>query len=142
MEEDAKITSKPHAMDLKILLPERVLLEKQVDKVIAEDENGSFGILPRRLDFVTSLVPGIMIIQQDEVEEYIAVDQGVMIKCGFELLVSVRNAVRSEDLGLLEKTVRERFQVLDEKEQTTRIALNKLEADIVRNFVKMQELHV
>jgi F-type H+-transporting ATPase subunit epsilon len=40
---------------LKVLLPSRVLLDEEVQKVVAEAANGSFGMLPRHVDFVVSV---------------------------------------------------------------------------------------
>jgi len=39
-------------MNLKILLPAGILLNEQVNKVIAEAVNGSFCLLPRHIDFL------------------------------------------------------------------------------------------
>ena len=79
-------------MNLKILLPFRVFIEKtDVARIIAETDAGSLGVLPRRLDFVTTLRPGIMTFQVNgENETYVAVDEGVLVKTGAEVLVSVQ----------------------------------------------------
>lgn len=47
-------------MNLKILLPANLLLDAPVHKVVAVASNGSFCLLPKHADFVTSLVPGIL----------------------------------------------------------------------------------
>ncbi len=47
-------------MRLRVLLPTEVLLDVEVTKVIAEAENGFFCLLPRHVDFVAALVPGIL----------------------------------------------------------------------------------
>jgi F-type H+-transporting ATPase subunit epsilon len=46
-------------MQLKILIPTKILVDCQVTKVIAEAENGHFCLLPHHVDFVAALVPGI-----------------------------------------------------------------------------------
>ena len=46
-------------MRLKVLLPTKILIDEEVTKVVAEAEDGSFCILPRHIDFVSALVPGI-----------------------------------------------------------------------------------
>ncbi|MBD3308113.1 F0F1 ATP synthase subunit epsilon, partial [candidate division KSB3 bacterium] len=69
-------------MKLRVLLPTRVLLDEEVTKVTAEAENGMFGILPRHVDFVTILVPGIVSFEIDGKEEFLAVDEGVLVKQG------------------------------------------------------------
>jgi F-type H+-transporting ATPase subunit epsilon len=127
-------------MKLKVLLPTQVILEEEVIKVVAEAENGSFGLLPRHIDFATSLVPGILSFEtEDGPEEYLAVDGGILVKCGPDVLVSTRNAVRSPDLSQLRHTVREQFQVLDEREKKARSALARLEASFVQRFIEIEE---
>lgn len=106
-------------MNLKILLPSHILVDQPVTKVIAEAINGSFCLLPRHIDFVAALVPGIFSFTTPEgTEEMFAMDEGILIKCGPEVLVSARNAVRGPDLGSLKKTVEESFLALDERKKS------------------------
>ncbi len=125
-------------MKLKVLLPTTIFLDEEVTKVIAEAENGCFCLLPRHIDFVTVLVPGILSFKSDQgEEEFLAVDEGILVKCGNDVLVSTRYAIRSTDLNVLQQTVEKQFLSLDEREQKTRSALAKLEANIVRRFVEL-----
>jgi F-type H+-transporting ATPase subunit epsilon len=127
-------------MRLTVMLPEKILLENEVSKVVAEAADGSFGILPRHIDMVAALVPGLMSYEDSEgEEEFLAVDGGVLVKQGEQILVSTRNAVRGPDLGTLRQTVRERFQNLDELEKKAQSAMARLEADVARGFLELQE---
>ena len=126
-------------MTLKVMVPERVMVKTSTTKVIAEARNGSFCLLPRHIDFVSVLVPGILIYESEGEEHYLAVDEGILVKCGFEVWISVLNAVESDDLGELELTVRKQFKRLDEDERQSRSALEKLEADFVRRFIELQQ---
>ena len=124
-------------MTLKILLPERVVLDETVDKVVAESPQGSFGLLPRHVDFVAPIVPGLLAYTQDEEESFVAVDEGVLVKCGAEVLVSVRDAVVGPDLDTLEGTVRDRFDERREQEKAMHTALAKIETEVVRRFTEL-----
>jgi F-type H+-transporting ATPase subunit epsilon len=128
-----------NGMTLLVLLPEKVLLRRPVKKIVAEGQSGSFGLLPRHVDFVEVLVPGILAFvptgESDEV--FVAVDDGLLVKCGREVRVSVRNAVIGPELGELEQTVRDRFQQIDAREQTMRTALAKLESEVIRSFIDL-----
>jgi F-type H+-transporting ATPase subunit epsilon len=127
-------------MILKILLPSEVLLQKEVSKIVAEAENGSFCILPHHVDFTASLVPSLFTFSTVEgQEEMLAMDRGVLVKQGIEVLVSARSAVRGLDLGRLKETVEQTFQALDEREKVARTAAAKLEADIVRRFMELRD---
>lgn len=127
-------------MRLKVLLPTEILIDEPVKKIVAEAENGSFCLLPRHIDFVTALVPGLLLfVSAEDREEFLAVDEGILVKCGLQVTVSTRNAVLGPDLGTLKQTIEEQFQVLDERERMARSAIVKLEADFVRRFVEMEK---
>jgi F-type H+-transporting ATPase subunit epsilon len=125
-------------MKLKVILPMRIFLDQEVTKVTAEAANGSFCLLPKHIDFVAALVPGIISFESEKGEEYLAVDEGVLVKCASEVRVSTRRAVRSKDLGELKQIVKQEFRTLDEREKKTRSILAKLEADFAKSlFEKM-----
>lgn len=125
-------------MNLKVLLPFRIFAEKTgVTRIVAETREGSFGILPRRLDCVAALAPGILIYENEiEGEVYLAVDEGVLIKTGLDVLVSVRNAIAGTDLGKLRDSVEREFLNLDEREQSMRSALAKMESGFIRRLAE------
>lgn len=130
----------PGEMRLRVFLPVQVLLDQSVVRVVAEAENGALGILPRHVDFVTSLTPGLLSFTTVEgVEEFLAVDQGVLVKQGRELSVSVRHAVHGTDLGTLRKLVSETFETIDDRERRARGALARLESGFVRRFLELSE---
>lgn len=123
-------------MKLKVLLPFRVFAEKErVKRIVAESRAGSFGLLPHRLDCVAALAPGILVFETEaDGEVYIAVDEGILVKSGADVLVSVRNAIGGTDLGKLREAVEREFLNLDEQEQSVRSVLAKLESGFVRRF--------
>lgn len=123
-------------MNLKILLPFKIFAEKTgVFRIVAESRAGSFGLLPHRLDCVASLAPGILTFETEaDGEVCIAVDEGVLVKTGTEVLVSVRNAIGGTDLGKLREKVEQEFMNLDEQEKSVRSVLAKLESGFVRRF--------
>jgi len=129
------------SMMLQVLMPEQVLLRRAVRKVVAEGRSGSFGLLPRHVDFVEVLVPGILtfvpVDAGDGEEVFVAVDDGLLVKCGSCVRVSVRNAVVGLALGELEATVRDRFEQIDAREETMRTALAKLESEVIRSFIDL-----
>ena len=125
-------------MTLKVLLPFQVFAETTgVSRIVAETREGSFGLLPQRLDCVAALVPGILTYEtQAEGEVYLAVDAGVLVKTGFEVLVSVRNAIGGTTLDHLRDAVEERFLTLDEHEQNVRSVMARMESGFIRQLVK------
>ncbi len=123
-------------MNLKILLPFQIFADTAgVTRIVAETHEGAFGILPRRLDCVAALTPGILVYAtESEGEVYVAVDEGVLVKTGPDVLVSVRRAVGGSDLGQLRGIVEQEFLTLDEHEQSVRSVLAKMESDLIRRM--------
>jgi F-type H+-transporting ATPase subunit epsilon len=125
-------------MNLKVLLPFQIFAEKTgVTRIVAETREGSFGLLPHRLDCVAALAPGILIYETEvEGEVYVAVDEGVLIKTDLDVLVSVRNAIAGTDLSELRDSVEREFLNLDEREQNVRSVLAKMESGFIRRLAE------
>jgi len=125
-------------MHLKVLVPSHVFAEKEgIRRIVAETRVGSFGLWPRRLDCVAALTPGILTYESPAGGEvYVAVDEGVLVKTGPDVLVSVRHAIGGTDLGQLRAAVEREFLNLQEREQSVRSVLAKLESGFVRRFME------
>ena len=128
----------PTLMNLKVLLPFRIFADKTgVSRIVAQSREGSFGLLPHRLDCVAALAPGILIYENEaEGEVYVAVDEGVLVKTGMDVLVSVRNAIGGTDLGKLHEAVERDFLNLNEGEQSVRSVMAKMESDLIRRLAE------
>jgi len=127
-------------MNLKVLLPFQVFAEKTgVSRIVAETHAGSFGLLPHRLDCVAALAPGILTYETEaEGEVFVAVDEGVLVKTGPDVLVSVRRAIGGTDLGRLRDSVEKEFLTLDEREQSVRSVMAKLETGFLHRIATLQ----
>ena len=127
-------------MHLKVLLPFQIFADKSgVSRIVAETREGSFGLLPHRLDCVAALVPGILTYQtESDGEVFVAVDEGVLVKTGPDVLVSVRRAIAGTDLGQLHDAVKKEFLTLDERDQSARLVVAKLETGFLRHFATLQ----
>lgn len=127
-------------MKLKILLPYNRLLDEPVLKVTAETTQGSQGFLPHHLDYITSLVPGILSFQREQGEEqFLAVDNGMLVKCGEEITVCVAQASQPttlQHLEALQDKITEDFQQLTENEREIRSAFSKLESQMMKHLLR------
>jgi F-type H+-transporting ATPase subunit epsilon len=126
----------PSRMKLKVLLPFQVFTEKaNVKRIVADTLAGSIGLLPNRLDCVAALTAGILVIEtEDEEETYVAIDEGVLVKAGGDVLVSVRNAIGGAELGELREAVEREFLTLDEHEESVRAVLARMESGFIRRL--------
>lgn len=127
-------------MQVNLRLPTRLLFSCAAEKVFAEAENGAFALLPKHTDFVTALFPSVLVITDAAgVEQYFGIDQGVLVKHGYNVDIAVRRGVQGEDLASLNETIQATFIAVDEDERVARTALSKLEAGIVRRFSDLRK---
>jgi F-type H+-transporting ATPase subunit epsilon len=123
-------------MNLKILLPFGIFCEEAgVSRIVAETGEGSFGLLPQRLDCVAAITPGIFTYETEDTDEvFVAVDEGVLVKTGPDVLVSVRRAMGGTDLVKLRAAVEKEFLSYDEQEQSVRLLMAKMESGFLRRL--------
>lgn len=126
-------------MHLKILLPFKVFADvEQMQRLVVETNAGSYGLLPQRLDCTAALVPGILQYETNEGIKYVAIDEGILVKTGNEVLVSVRNAIGNAPLGQLKTLVETQLKQVEEKETGTRSVMAKLESSFIRSIRKLR----
>lgn len=126
----------PTLMHLEVLLPFGIFTEKTgVSRIVAETREGSFGLLPRRLDCIAALSPGILTYETEaDGEVFLAVDEGVLVKAGRNVLVSVRRAAVGSDLSQLHDVVAKEFLAVDQREREVRATMARLETGFLRRF--------
>lgn len=131
----------PILMNLKILLPFQVFANlKGIKRIVAETFQGSFGLLPQRLDCTAALAPGILMYETETGNVvYLAIDEGILVKAGFDVLVSVRNAIGGAELGNLHQMVEQEFKNIDEQEKKVRSVMAKLELGFIRRFEEFRQ---
>lgn len=129
------------SMTLKVLLPFEVFAdERGVTRIVVETAQGSFGLLPQRLDCVAALVPGILSFETaSKGEVFLALDEGVLVKTGPDVLISALRALRGADLSRLRDTVEQEFLTLDAQEEALRTVMNRLESGFMRRFASMRD---
>jgi F-type H+-transporting ATPase subunit epsilon len=127
-------------MQLKILLPVGVFASfADVTSIGVMTPAGSFGLLPHRLDCATVVSPGLLSYSTATAGEvHVAVDAGVLVKTGVDVLVCVRHAIAGADLGHLRQAVEQEFLKSSEQEKSTRTTLAQLESGLIRGFVELQ----
>ena len=128
------------SLDLKIAVPERLFHQESVAKIRAVGSHGDFCLLPRHIDCVVDLVPCMVTCETDAGgRRLFAVDGGILVKRGSEVMLSTPRAIRSETEESLRSAVTHFFSRAEERETKTRSALRKIEADFVRTLVEIEE---
>ncbi|MCA1529060.1 F0F1 ATP synthase subunit epsilon [Bradyrhizobium yuanmingense] len=125
-------------MKLSIVTPLSIVLDEDgVLSVRAEDATGSFGILPRHADFVTSLAISVVSWQsRNGTRHYCALRRGVLsVAGGNEIVIATREAVPGDDLTILDKTVLARFHADLESERTENVESTRLRLNAIRQMM-------
>lgn len=104
----------------------------------AEDESGSFGILPGHADLLTVLTVSVLSWRHaDGRPGYCAVRRGVLsVRGGTEIAVATREARRGDDPATLEQEVVARFLADAEAERSGRVAALRLQTQAIRRIVE------
>ena len=127
-------------MQLKLNTPNEIILDIAVSKVIAEGTHGSFCLLPRHVDFLAALVPGLLSWQDDAGNEaFAAVGTGILVKQGGNVFVSAEQATHGAELKELKRIVRDEFNQLDERRRSAQAAMAKMEASFLRRKMELAE---
>lgn len=128
-------------MHLTLTLPTRIEVDCQAESICAEGLEGNFCIEPRHVDIACLLRPGLLSFRPadgDEDEDiFLAVDGGVLVKVGHEVRVSSPRAVRGE-LGELTDAIEQQFLRRTEQQQTARSAVQRIQADFVRQYIQLE----
>ncbi len=109
-----------------------------VTSVRAEDESGSFGLLPRHDRFVTVLTVSVLTYRTDDgAEHFVAVRGGTLLMMdGATVRVATREAATSDDLAQLESAVLQRMRATEQSEADSRAAVRRLEAAAIRQLAR------
>ncbi|MDE4275265.1 F0F1 ATP synthase subunit epsilon [Phaeobacter gallaeciensis] len=127
-------------MRLKILLPDRLCLDLEVMRIVAEGPDGAFGMLPHHIDYVSQLAPGILTYEETGGQvRYAGIHSGTLVKVGGEVLVSTSGAVLGDDLQTVQQRAQADFRAAEQNERAARAALARLEAQIVRRFLELEQ---
>jgi F-type H+-transporting ATPase subunit epsilon len=126
-------------MRLRIVTPLDVVIDEDgVRALRAEDATGSFGILPRHADFLTSLAISVVSWESsDGTRHYCAVRRGVLsVIARRDIAIATREAVAGDDLATLDETVLARFRADIETERTEHVESTRLQLNAIRQIMR------
>ncbi|EKJ98906.1 F0F1 ATP synthase subunit epsilon [Rhodopirellula baltica SH28] len=130
-------------MNLTLNTPNEIVLNLTINKVVAEGTHGSFCLLPRHVDFLAALVPGLLSwVDETGKESFAAVGNGILVKRANDVYVSAEAASHGTELEELRRLVREEFSQMDEQQRAAHTAVARLEADFLRRTMALTEDHV
>jgi F-type H+-transporting ATPase subunit epsilon len=125
-------------LHLTIATPARVLFDsEQVAALRAEDETGSFGILPGHAAFLTVLTPSVLRWQAaDGGEHFCAVKEGILsVSGGSDIAIACREGVLGDSLDDLEAQVHAARAAQLDTVRRARVDTTSLHAQAVRQLL-------
>jgi F-type H+-transporting ATPase subunit epsilon len=123
-------------MRLSIRTPTGVFAEVSgVKRLVVRTPGGSFGLLPRRRDAVLPLEAGLLVYETDQ-EHVVAVDEGLLVKTGPDVSVSVHRAIAA-DLPDLPEAVERELCAQRARDQRAREVVARLESQFIRRWVEV-----
>ena len=86
-------------LDIDIVTAERVVYsEQEVDEIIAPGAEGEFAVLPRHAAFLTTIVPGVVVIRKGGDEIEMAISGGFVEVRDNRVVVLADTAERAEEI--------------------------------------------
>lgn len=127
-------------MDLTVYSPLGTVLKTKIKKVTFETLNGYYTLMPKHIDFVSAMNANIVRYTTVENEEkFVACHQGIVVKKGNDVTISVQKAVKSDTLDELQKTILIDFKESEEQRKELNTAMARLEVGLVRGFTQLKE---
>ena len=130
-------------MDLKIITPERIILDAEVEAVYAYGLEGRFGILPKHTPMVSLLSIGVLCYFIGGVRHCAAIIGGVLKTDGQQVVVLSEAAELGEEVDVLRaQQARKRAEEqLQAKAKETGVDVGKAELALARALTRLKAAH-
>lgn len=92
-------------LHLKIVTPEKLVIDEKVSEVLVPSSEGELGILPHHVNLMAKILPGELTIKRGEREERLAMGGGFLQMVDNTLTIMTDLAKKSDEID--EKTVEE-----------------------------------
>lgn len=129
-------------MRLLVSTPFARVLDVDIEKIHAPTQRGDWCLLPRHADLVMEIVPGILTHHANGEQAAIALNTGLLVKAGDEVLIASDQAVISDCLADLTHAVQEQFLRQSEDEKRAQTALAHIETGLIRNLIDLEQANV
>lgn len=124
-------------MRLHIVTPLTVVVDMDIQSLRAEDDSGSFGILPGHADFLTRLSVSVVSWRSDGAAHFCALRGGVLtVAGGTTVSIATHEAVPGDDLEHLDQIVLARFRADLEEERSAHTEATRLQISAIRQLIR------
>ncbi len=104
------------SLHLKIITPQKLVIDEPVNEVIVPGEDGELTILPKHVHLLTLLKEGIITMKKENKEEHLAIGGGYLETNGKEANILVSRAYKQDEIDeeLTKKAIEKAKQILSE----------------------------
>lgn len=127
-------------LHLEVVTPARVVLEKDVDMVVAPGSEGEFGVLPGHVSFLSGIVPGELRYTAGSEKEVLAVTAGFaeVFKNKVSILVDAAERAGEIDAERARKAMERAKERLSRERSDKDIDFSRAEAALRRAVARLK----
>jgi F-type H+-transporting ATPase subunit epsilon len=127
-------------LHLEVVTPARVVLEKDVDIVVAPGSEGEFGVLPGHVSFLSGIVPGELRYTEGTEKEALAVTAGFaeVFKNKVSILVDAAERASEIDVERARKAMERAKERLSRDRSDKEIDFARAEAALRRAVARLK----
>ncbi|MDR2777785.1 MAG: hypothetical protein LBB24_03390 [Rickettsiales bacterium] len=123
-------------LNLRIYTPQKLFLEETITKLKVSEKGCNYTILPRHIDYLSSFSRSTINFRKLSGEEgYVWLNQGILVKCGREIQISVFSAINGgssvENLKLMMDNNMKNFRTLIESTKKFKLTLKNIEDKVI-----------
>jgi F-type H+-transporting ATPase subunit epsilon len=125
---------------LEVVTPERVLVSREVDTVVAPGTEGEFGILPGHIPFLSGILPGELRYEADGKKNFLAVTEGFSEVSENRVSILVDAAEKAEDIDVerAQKAMDRARERMAKERGAEDIDFLRAEASLMRALVRLK----
>jgi F-type H+-transporting ATPase subunit epsilon len=128
------------SLQLEVLVPEGVVVHREVRSVQASDASGRFGLLPGHEAFLTLLSPCVIAFRDEhDHERFVAADGGVLLLERDQVQVVTREAVPADSLEEVADTAADMLEARRARERLARTEFTELQTALLRQLREVQK---
>lgn len=129
-----------NVLNLRIYTPEKLFLEKEILKITLNGKEGSFSILPKHVDYISSFDDCIMCYTETSNKtSFLATNQGIITKIGRNIEISTFHVIVGNSLMELKNNINElskKSKDIANKNTEINENLKKMELSILKKIME------
>ncbi len=125
-------------MKLKIVTPDRLVLDEEVEAVFVQTVDGELGILPKHIPLVTPLAIGLLHYERQSQKHPVAVMGGVLQTDGQQVMVLSQVAEVSSDIDTARALDAQKRAEARLKEMKADVDMERAQASLSRAQVRQK----